>query len=92
MDFMSDDYITENYEQYERYKNDLKIEIKNLVLNKWCFLDKDWGKINKKYKHRTELREIEGITEIKNELKHKVEYISVFFFLNELYTNTEYPG
>lgn len=92
MKFMSDDYITENYEEYERYKNDLKLEINNVVLNKWGFLDNDWGKINKKYKHRTEIKEIKNMTEIKNELKSKLGYIGVFFFLNELYTNSEYPG
>ena len=92
MDFMADEYIYENSEQYEKYKTDLKKEIDNIVLNKWGFLDKDWGKITKKYKHRTELKEIKNINAIKNELKNKLGYISVFFFLNELYTNKEYPG
>ncbi|KAG2211518.1 hypothetical protein INT45_000896 [Circinella minor] len=42
MDFMADEYIYENSEQYGKYKTDLKKEIDNIVLNKWGFLDKDW--------------------------------------------------
>lgn len=35
---------------------------------------------------------MKNITEIKNELVNKLGYIAVFFFLNVLYTNKEYPG
>jgi hypothetical protein len=35
---------------------------------------------------------VKNITEIKNELVNKLGYIAVFFFLNVLYTNKEYPG
>ncbi|KAI9245571.1 hypothetical protein BDA99DRAFT_447831 [Phascolomyces articulosus] len=32
------------------------------------------------------------MSEIKTELKKKLGYTSIFYFLNELYTNIEYPG
>lgn len=89
---MEDTYIHENQEEYEKLRDLLKIEIDNIVLDKWNFLNKDWCIINKKFKHRTELKEVRDIGHVKNRLKNKLGHISIFYFLNELFTNCEYPG
>lgn len=87
-----DEYINKNNEEVKQYKKDLKIEINKLVLNEWKFLSYDWKKITNKYKHRTELKNIKNIEEVKKELSSKLGYIAVFFFLTMLYTHREYPG
>jgi hypothetical protein len=87
-----DEYVNKDDENIIQYRKDLKIEINKLILSEWCFLSEDWKKIMNKYKHRTELKNVKNITEIKNELVNKLGYIAVFFFLNVLYTNKEYPG
>lgn len=74
------------------YKSELKAEINKLVLNEWGFLSENWRKINFKYKHRTNIKHIKGINEIKKELVDKLGYTSVFFFLTKLYTHKEYPA
>ena len=57
------------------------------IVNEWGFLSENWRKINFKYKHRTNIKHIKGINEIKKELLDRLEYTSVFFFLNKiLYT------
>lgn len=73
-------------------KNKIQVEVDKLIVNEWIFLDEDWPKIQNKYNHRTELKDINEIDIIKKELINKLGYISVFFFLNVLYTNQEYPG
>jgi len=44
------------------------------------------------YKHRTELKHIKEINNIKKEILDKLGYVSVFFFLTKLYTHKEYPS
>lgn len=68
------------------------MEINKLVLDKWSFLNESWKKIHHKYKHRTVIKHIKNINEIKKELLNKLGYISVFFFLTVLYTHKEYPA
>jgi len=86
------DYVNKDDEVIIKYKNDLKIEINKLVLNNWNFLNENWKIINYKYKHRTEIKYIKLIDEVKEELLNKLGYTSVFFFLNVLYSNIEYPS
>lgn len=87
-----DDYVNNSQENIKGYKKDLKNEINKLLLNQWQFLSEDWKIINNSYKHRTELKNVKCINEIKKELLEKLGYIPVFFFLTVLYTNKEYPG
>lgn len=86
------EYANKNDENILEYRNTLKIEINKLVLEQWSFLSKDWKKIENKYKHRTEIKNVKEIREIKDKLFNKLGYISVFFFITILYTNKEYPG
>lgn len=87
-----DEYVNKNDENIKKYKNDLKIEINKLLLKEWSFLSEDWKKISNTFKHRTELKNVKCIDEIKKELLDKLGYTSVYFFLTVLYTNKEYPG
>ena len=87
-----DEYANKNNEKIKKYKIDLKNEINELVLKEWSFLSKDWKNIEHKYKHRTEIKNVKEIRQIKNELLNKLGYISVFFFITVLYTNKEYPA
>lgn len=82
-----DEYHTSlSKEDIEKYKNLLQQEIDKLILNE------NWKTIHNSYKHRTELKHIKEINEIKKELLDKLGYISVFFFLTKLYTHKEYPA
>ena len=67
-------------------------EVDRIVINNWEFLDRNWPLVQYKYKHRTEMKHIKLIDEIKKELVDKLGYIAVFFFLTVIYTNKEYPG
>lgn len=88
-----DEYHTSlSKEDIEKYKNLLQQEIDKLILNEWDFLNENWKTIHNSYKHRTELKHIKEINEIKKELLDKLGYISVFFFLTKLYTHKEYPA
>lgn len=67
-------------------------EVNKLIVNQWGFLNQNWLVIKNKYNHRTENKDIEDIKTIKEELKNKLGFTTVFFFLQILYTNREYPG
>ena len=43
-----------------------------------------------KYNHRTKNKDTYDIKNIKDELKNKLKFTTVFFFLQILYTNREY--
>lgn len=98
MESMTDDddimqeYIDSNNENIKNYRKDLKKEINKLLLNEWQFLSKDWKKITSKYKHRTKIKNVKNVNDVKKELLNKLGYIPVFFFLTMLYTHREYPG
>jgi hypothetical protein len=76
----------------KKYKNLLQNEIDQLILNEWSFLNENWKKKQNNYKHRTELKYIKDIQNIKKELLNKLGYTSVFFFLTKLFTNKDYPS
>lgn len=67
-------------------------EVHRIISKNWDFLNKSWNKISLKYKHRTEIKHINEIHKIKKILVERLGYIPVFFFLNVLYNNIEYPG
>lgn len=71
-------------------KEKIDTEIENILYENWSFLDKSYKKINKKYYHRTELKDIKGIENIKSKVFDRLGYIPVFFFLNELFANRDY--
>src|SRR6478735_8835779 len=81
-----------NKNDIKKYKNLLQDEIDKLILNEWQFLNENWKKKQNNYKHRTELKYIKDIENIKKELVNKLGYTSVFFFLTKLYTNKDYPS
>lgn len=87
-----DEYININDEDMKNYKNILRNEINKLVLENWIFLNDNWSVIKHKYKHRTEIKHIKFIDEVKKILLDKLGYISIFFFLTVLYTHKEYPA
>jgi hypothetical protein len=70
----------------------LQQEIDKLIVNEWGFINDNWKKKQNNYKHRTELKYIKEINDIKRELLQKLGYTSVFFFLTKLYTHKDYPA
>lgn len=74
------------------HEDEINNEVNKIIINNWSFLDYNWPIISYEYKHRTEIKHIKNIKEIKKELVKKLGYISVFFFLVVLYTSKEYPA
>jgi hypothetical protein len=79
-------------EDLKKYKELLQQEIDKILLNEWGFLNENWQQIYNNYKHRTEIKNIKEINDIKKELLDKLGYTAVFFFLTKLYTHKEYPA
>lgn len=46
-------------------KKNIEVEIDKIIYKNWSFLDNGYNKISKKYYHRTELKNIAGIKDIK---------------------------
>lgn len=67
-------------------------ELIDIYEKHWEFLYKDYVVIDRKYHHRTELRNIDDIEIIKEELLNKLGYTTIFFFINELFGLQDYPG
>jgi hypothetical protein len=57
-----------NTNEGKKHKNLLQNEIDQLILNEWTFLNENWKKKQNNYKHRTELKYIKDIQNIKKEL------------------------
>lgn len=88
-----DDYqSTLDTEELNLYKKLLQEEIDKIILNEWEFLNENWKQKVNEYKHRTEIKNIKEINDIKKELLDKLGYTAVFFFLTKLYTHKEYPA
>jgi hypothetical protein len=62
------------------FDDNINHEVNKILINEWQFLNNNWPIIHSKYKHRTEIKGIEFINEIKMELKNKIGYVAVFFF------------
>jgi len=75
----------------QELEDKINLEINKLIIDEWQFLNNNYPINENKYKHRTELKKINDIEEIKLELKNKLSYIAVFFFLTVLYGVKEYP-
>ncbi|CAO3651487.1 unnamed protein product [Mucor hiemalis] len=71
-------------------ENILYQDLQHINHTYWNFLHKEWGIKVDKYKHRSEIKEIKFIMEIKDELYKKLGYISVFYFLNEIFIKYDY--
>src|SRR6478735_8838901 len=56
----------------------------------WGFLHEDWCIKIDKCNHRSEIKDVKFIMEIKDELYKKLGYISVFYFLNEIFIKYDY--
>jgi len=56
--------------------------IKNLINEKWGFLEENWNTVSKKYKHRTEIKKIDKIQDVKQKVLDKLGHIGIFFFFN----------
>ena len=88
-----DQYITSlSDDDVNKYKSLLQEEIDKLILNEWSFLNENWKEKCNDFKHRTEIKSIKEIDEIKKELLNKLGFTAVFFFLTKLYTHKEYPA
>lgn len=77
---------------YENVDQELLIEVQEIVKSKWNFLYKPWPINEQKYFHTSEIKDVKNIQFIKNELLTKLGYVSVFYFLTELYTSNGYIG
>lgn len=73
-------------------KEKIITEIDKIIYEHWIFLDKPYKRVKKKYYHRTEIKNIEGIEIIKSKIFDKLGYAPVFFFLNELFAERDYKG
>ncbi|CDH61583.1 predicted protein [Lichtheimia corymbifera JMRC:FSU:9682] len=71
---------------------EINAEVDKIVYNRWQFLNDNWPNIAYRYKHRSELKHVKLINEIKKILFNKLGYIAVFYFLVVLYGSVEYPG
>lgn len=54
------------------------------------FLNENYKNYSTKYKHRTDIKDINNINEIKDYILNKLGYISVFFFLNVILVKFQY--
>ncbi|KAG2214742.1 hypothetical protein INT45_013602 [Circinella minor] len=62
-------------------------ELSKLNQNYWQFLDTDYPIKISKYKHRTEIKNVNNIDKVKEILINKLGYIPVFFFLVMIFNN-----
>ena len=67
-------------------------ELSKLNKNYWQFLDTDYPIKIFKYKHRTEIKNINNIDKVKKILINKLGYILVFFFLVMIFNKYDYKG
>lgn len=58
----------------------------------WTFLNREWPIIERKKFHRTEMKQINHINEIKNKILSSIGIIPTFFFLTVLFSEQQYPG
>lgn len=58
----------------------------------WTFLREDWPIVKKEKRHRTEIKDIPGIENVKSHVFQHLGYIPVFFFLSILFGNKDFPG
>jgi hypothetical protein len=72
--------------------NIIKDELCKINYEYWQFLDIDYPIKISKYKHRTEIKNIKNINEIKNKLLSKLGYIPVFYFLTMIFPKYDYRG
>jgi hypothetical protein len=71
----------------------LKKKLAELLQDEWTFLDDPWPKYPKTKKfHRTELKPIQHIQEMKSLLLHRLGPIAVFFFLTTIWSKYYFPG
>ena len=65
----------------------------NLLENEWGFLDEQWPVCPKiKTFHRSELKEIQRIQDMKDVLMRRLGSITVFFFLSTIWSKHYFPG
>ncbi|KIJ40794.1 hypothetical protein M422DRAFT_49007 [Sphaerobolus stellatus SS14] len=68
-------------------------EFNNLMEEKyWDFLSMEWPYIKPKKYHRTDLRAVPNIDEVKKLLLKRLGPIPVFFFLTVIFPTKNYPG
>lgn len=78
--------------EIDDYESLLKIRIENII-SKWSFLDNIYKEIEyKDLFHRTELKHVKYIEEIKIELYKKLGVLPVFVFLTDYFYKIEVPG
>jgi hypothetical protein len=78
--------------EIDDYESLLKIRIENII-SKWYFLDNIYKEIEyKDLFHRTELKHVKYIEEIKIELYKKLGVLPVFVFLTDYFYKIEVPG
>lgn len=65
----------------------------DLLDREWAFLDEPWPMCPKiKTFHRSELKEISRVQDMKNMLQRRLGYIPVFFFLSTIWSKHYFPG
>jgi hypothetical protein len=73
----------------------LEQEMHNVYSSQWNFLNNEYVKIERKYKHRTVIQPLKNpniIEKIKNDLLKKLGYISVFYFIQLFFSFGDYPN
>ncbi|KAF8970748.1 hypothetical protein BGZ46_010401 [Entomortierella lignicola] len=70
----------------------IKDEYSFLLKTQWGFLHEDWPVINKTKFHRTEVKEVLGIAQVKSAILDKLGFIPTFFFLIQIFGTRDYGG
>lgn len=69
-----------------------KQELNKLIDQYWGFLDSDWPKVERFKPHRSELKPIKEIGEIKHKVLNRLGVIPIFFFLVVIFGVNDYSG
>ncbi|MGH7238590.1 MAG: hypothetical protein ACREHG_00840, partial [Candidatus Saccharimonadales bacterium] len=67
-------------------------EFNMLMRQHWNFLYKDWPQLQSTKYHRTEVKDINDISHVKEVILQRLGHIPVFFFLTVLFSTECYPG
>jgi len=65
---------------------------KSLLHDHWQFLDEEWPTMEPLNNHRTSIKDVPHINDIKSKLMKRLGAIPIFFFLVVLWSGVHYPG
>lgn len=72
--------------------DELQALFKRLFKDHWQFLYDDWPLMDAPKNHRTSIKDVVRIKDVKNTLMNRLGPVPVFYFLVFLWPNVTYPG